>query len=439
MHRQSSWCLHLAGLAAYVVLGSLDRLVFAQMVLGMPTGVLLMHTQLALMSLSLFIVLQLARSQGAGYRSLAVSEVLQRLNALDVLSIAVLDTMHSLLALEGATAISGVTQVLIMQASVPATSILAALLLPPSVASSSLGASPKAACSSLRFRILHMVNHLTPCECIGRAATSHATYSALGAALIAGAVLAAVRCDSASPPASSAFVSWIGSHRPRAHAHVHMHVHIAQTSVNAASSPGFHVSGRALPAATGRLLFALSMVIAALANVHKRRCLDRQPTDQLLLNTCLAALQLFAGLFLAPPMMLLLRQQPIRDSLVQLARGLRCCMSGFNSVVCGEASDAFGVRCQPTGLAECLPGCPAWCCIHEDLDADRRLLATVLADAGAAYLLYCIHRMERGFVRPTSRRWRGTACAWQRTHSADDSPRVHSTGAASVLVGGCAA
>jgi len=41
-------------------------------------------------------------------------------------------------------------------------------------------------------------------------------------------------------------------------------------------------------------------------------------------------------------MLLLLRRQPVRETLVQLARGLRCCMSGFNSVNCVNASDAFG-------------------------------------------------------------------------------------------------
>ena len=82
----------------------------------MPTGVLLMHTLLAFMSLCLFVVLQLARSQGAGDNQ-STSEVLQRLNALDVLSMALLDTLRSLLALEGATGISGITQTQLLQVS----------------------------------------------------------------------------------------------------------------------------------------------------------------------------------------------------------------------------------------------------------------------------------------------------------------------------------
>lgn len=116
--RRCFYCSLVAGVAAYVVLGALERLVFAQTVLGMPTGVLLMHTLLALMSLSLFVVLQLARSQGAGDGQ-PVSDVLQRLNVLDVLGMAVLDTLHSLLALEGATAINGVSQALLLQVRCP--------------------------------------------------------------------------------------------------------------------------------------------------------------------------------------------------------------------------------------------------------------------------------------------------------------------------------
>ena len=50
-------------------------------------------------------------------------------------------------------------------------------------------------------------------------------------------------------------------------------------------------------------------------------------------------------------LLLLLYGQPVRDTLVQLARGLRCYMSGFNPNVCAEASDAFGVRHLATHLA----------------------------------------------------------------------------------------
>ena len=60
------------------------------------------------MSLLLFLILQLARSQGtvspnARRNHASDDEALQRLYLPDVLSIAVLDVLHSLLALAGAT------------------------------------------------------------------------------------------------------------------------------------------------------------------------------------------------------------------------------------------------------------------------------------------------------------------------------------------------
>ena len=50
----------------YVLLGAIERVSFARMASSMPSGVLLMHTLLAVMSLMLFTVLQLARSQSNG-------------------------------------------------------------------------------------------------------------------------------------------------------------------------------------------------------------------------------------------------------------------------------------------------------------------------------------------------------------------------------------
>jgi len=339
-----------AGLTGYVVLGALERLVFAQMVIGMPTGVLLMHTLLALMTLSLFIVLQLARSQGGGDGQ-PVSDMLQRLNAFDVLSMAVLDTVHSLLALEGATAISGVTQLLLLQGTVPATTILAAVLLPSPASSVRSGASSPL--HSLRLRLLHMVNHQTPFECMSRIATSHVTYRTLSAIVIAAAVAVTV-CRESVPPGTSGvslimrhWLAHLSSLQPTRWDEPSNSGKSAAVEEAAASASALLASSDGLPGSTGRMLFALSTVVAALAAVQKRRCLMRQPTDQLVLNTCIAALQLFVGLLLAPVMLLLLRRQPVRETLVQLARGLRCCMSGFNSVNCVNASDAFGVRRRP--------------------------------------------------------------------------------------------
>jgi hypothetical protein len=332
-----------------MLLGVLERLTYAQMVLRMPTGVLLMHTQLALMNLALFILLLLARNQGAGNGSLPESEVLQRPNACDLLSMAALDTMHSLLALEGATAISGIQQALLLQATIPATAILA-MLLPASVASGLPTGSKESEggfLPFLRHGISYMVNQLTPSECIAHVVTSHVTYRILSATLIAGTVFAALQSawDPAAP--DGVFIEWIdtpssqasplegfGTRTPPAAAHT--------VSARADSSISLLSKDERLPAPTGRLVFVLAAVIAAFANVHKRRCLMRQPADQLLLNTCIAALQLLIGLFIGPPMLMLLRQQPIHESLLQLARGLRCCMSGFNAVICADASDAYG-------------------------------------------------------------------------------------------------
>lgn len=98
----------------YILLGVFERLAFAQMVLLMPTGVLLMHTLLALMSLLLFVVLQLARSQSNADEQ-PVSDALQELRLSEVLQMAILDSLHSLLALGGATTIPGVAQTLLLQ------------------------------------------------------------------------------------------------------------------------------------------------------------------------------------------------------------------------------------------------------------------------------------------------------------------------------------
>ena len=87
--------LLLAGtFALYLVLGVFERLAFAQMVLLMPTGVLLMHTLLALMSLLLFVVLQLARSQSTMDEQ-PVSDALQQLQLSHVLQMAAIDAVRA--------------------------------------------------------------------------------------------------------------------------------------------------------------------------------------------------------------------------------------------------------------------------------------------------------------------------------------------------------
>ena len=68
----------------------------------------------------------------------------------------------------------------------------------------------------------------------------------------------------------------------------------------------------------------------------------RRPVDIVVLNTCTAGLQLLVGLVLGPPLLLIVAQRPVRETLLQLAHGLRCFMSGFNSSICTVATDALG-------------------------------------------------------------------------------------------------
>ena len=67
-------CLAAAGaLCLYVTLGVLERVTFVRMATAMPAGVMLMHTLIAVMSLMLFSVLQLARSQSTAEPTLLTS------------------------------------------------------------------------------------------------------------------------------------------------------------------------------------------------------------------------------------------------------------------------------------------------------------------------------------------------------------------------------
>ena len=112
-HRHLRAALLIGTGGLYVLLGALERLAFNQMVHAMPTGVLLMHTLLSFMGLALFVVLQLARGQGGAP---PVKEQLQRISFLDLLLMAFLDSLHSLLAFAGGTQIPGVVQVILLQA-----------------------------------------------------------------------------------------------------------------------------------------------------------------------------------------------------------------------------------------------------------------------------------------------------------------------------------
>ena len=210
------WLGLIAALLCYVALGALERLAYAQMALvtAKSSGVLLTHTLLAFMGLGLFVVLQLARSQSGGP---PISEQLQQVNVVDLLQMAVLDALHSLLALLGASSIPGSVQALLLQVApthacsrshasrpslwphvscplghlvcagivvphwqgnVPMVMLFSMLL--PAVPPPGEPSPPPSA----RLRLLYMIHHLSPAECACHVASSHATYSVLACLLV---------------------------------------------------------------------------------------------------------------------------------------------------------------------------------------------------------------------------------------------------------------
>ena len=100
-------------MTGYVTFGALERVSFARMTAKLPDDVLLMHTLLTALSSALFIVLWMARSQSS---SKPLSEQLQRLYPTELLQMAALDAMQTMLALDGAVAMPGMMQVLLLQA-----------------------------------------------------------------------------------------------------------------------------------------------------------------------------------------------------------------------------------------------------------------------------------------------------------------------------------
>ena len=194
-------CALPCALCLYIILGVLDRVTFVRMATAMPAGVLLMHTLLAVMSLLLFSFLQLARSQGTGE---PVSAVLTQLHLPDVISMAVLDVLRSILALAGATVTPGITQSLLLQFTVPAVTLLGALLPPgkPVTAGgggggggSSNGGGASDVLSSLRAKVVHAINHSSPMQCICICLRSPAIYRTLSATAIAAITVALLISD----------------------------------------------------------------------------------------------------------------------------------------------------------------------------------------------------------------------------------------------------
>ena len=375
-------------LVAYVLLGAIERVSFARMASAMSTGVVLMHTLLCVCTLLLFVLLQLARNQSGP----PISEQLERLHMGDVLSMTLLDVLHTLLALAGATLIPGVVQALLLQGTVPAITLFSALL---TNGSGSGGGSSRSRSSdssgggsdhgssadsnsgggggsgggrdgsggsknrqqtlTLWQWLNHLINHSSLSQCMCQLASSPTCYQLVASIAIAATVISVALTPplSAAPaPTPLRALKW-----PDLAA-----IAIGATSTEAAPADGSLApdgptsANTAGDAMLGRRLFLASTALSALASVHKRRCLERRPVDLLVLNTCLSAVQLMVGLVIAPPLLMVLASRPIRDTLVQLARGLRCCMSGFNPNICAaDNSDAFGVRRHITSPLPCAP------------------------------------------------------------------------------------
>ena len=100
-------------LVAYVASGALERVCFTRMTAKMPDDIFLMHTLLAGLSMTLFIVLWMARAQSSRD---PIPEQLQRLHPTELLQMAALDTLHTLLALDGAAGLPGTMQAVLLQA-----------------------------------------------------------------------------------------------------------------------------------------------------------------------------------------------------------------------------------------------------------------------------------------------------------------------------------
>ena len=125
---------------------------------------------------------------------------------------AVLDALHSLLALMGATVVPGVEQAMLIQGAVPAVALFA-WLIPPIIPAHAAPASADGNASpppqpakpppSVLQRFMHAVNHNSPQQLIRHLLCSPRTYQIVGAALIAFAVSATVlepEADENEPP-----------------------------------------------------------------------------------------------------------------------------------------------------------------------------------------------------------------------------------------------
>jgi len=245
---------------AYLLATTVDRVAFARMTAHMPHEVLLMHAALAALHTALFMVLRLARSQSS--RS-AVSEKLQRMRPLELLAMATLDALQSLLALDGATHLCGTMQVMLLQGIVPAT-VLFSPLLP---------ADP-----------------LRP-----------QTYSKLQ--IVAAVALAIGVVTLLLPPPPEARVlayagPWLLSQGGDGSGDQSQSSN--QVGGQGDDDGGLSAADLAAGPWPARLAFAGSSVFAALSAAYKRRCLTRAPLDPLLLNSWLGATQLCVGIVLGP-------------------------------------------------------------------------------------------------------------------------------------------
>lgn len=278
--RGMAWLLAMLALA-HVLVGTLERLAFARMATSWHAAVVTAHTLLAALSSLLFVVLRLARSQREGP---GVPESLMRPQPRDVATMAALDALHSLLALDGGSVISGVMQCLLVQARPHVATrrrhpARAPVAVPRPRSTPSSAPHPRTLPAQLTIPAVCALDALGGGRPLGSAQRAGALLIGAACAVLLLAPLAGVL--PVVPPADP--------------------------------SP-----------ALGRLLFALAAVFAAASATFKRRVLSRAPVDPWVLNSWLSPAQLVAGLIIGPVLMLLLHDQPVADSFGKLSDAFDC-------------------------------------------------------------------------------------------------------------------
>ena len=103
---------------AQLLLGAGEKVLFARMAGATPNGALVVHTVLTLLNVLLYALLRLARAQSSAGQ---VPAQLRRLRPARLAAMGVLDALHSLLLIDSAASLRGITQAVLAQASLPFT------------------------------------------------------------------------------------------------------------------------------------------------------------------------------------------------------------------------------------------------------------------------------------------------------------------------------